>query len=144
MPSPDFGWHWPLLAVRRAGAMTIMEQVVPHTFLRTRLLTHVFGGSPDDHKQSTATIKHVCERLQADRNEGRPAIASPLVIAFHSRSPTPTHRTARRPERAAVLSSGRRFFASHYVHSWIAALLLHGARRGPISDQHRLFWRSRP
>jgi phenylpropionate dioxygenase-like ring-hydroxylating dioxygenase large terminal subunit len=85
MPSPDFGWHWPLLAVRRAGAVTIMEQIVPHTFLRTRLLTHVFGSSPDDHKQSAATIKHVCERLQADRNEGKPAIASPLVIAFHSR-----------------------------------------------------------
>jgi phenylpropionate dioxygenase-like ring-hydroxylating dioxygenase large terminal subunit len=85
MPSPDFGWHWPLLAVRRAGAVTIMEQVVPHTFLRTRLLTHVFGSSPDDHKQSAATIKHVCEHLQADRSEGKPAIASPLVIAFHSR-----------------------------------------------------------
>jgi len=84
-PSPDFGWHWPLLAVRRAGAVTIMEQVVPHTFLRTRLLTHVFGSSPDDHKQSAATIKHVCEHLQADRNEGKPAIASPMVIAFHSR-----------------------------------------------------------
>jgi phenylpropionate dioxygenase-like ring-hydroxylating dioxygenase large terminal subunit len=84
-PSPDFSWHWPLLAVRRAGAVTIVEQVVPHTFLRTRLLTHVFGSLPDDHKQSAATIKHVCERLQADRNEGKPAIASPLVIAFHSR-----------------------------------------------------------
>ena len=55
-----------------------MEQVVPHTFLRTRLLTHVFGSAPDDHMQSAATIKHVCERLQADRNEGKPAIASPL------------------------------------------------------------------
>ena len=55
-PSPDFGWHWPLLAVRRAGAVTIMEQVVPHTFLRTRLLTHVFGGASDDHKQAAATI----------------------------------------------------------------------------------------
>jgi hypothetical protein len=84
-PSSNFSWHWPLLAVRRAGTVTIMEQVVPHTFLRTRLLTHVFGSSPDDHKQSAATIKHVCERLQADRNEGKPAIASPLVIAFDSR-----------------------------------------------------------
>ena len=69
----------------RAGAMTIMEQVVPHTFLRTRLFTHVFGGSPDDHKQAAATIKHACERLQADRTEGKPAIASPLVNAFHER-----------------------------------------------------------
>src|SRR5262249_46727391 len=34
-PSPDYLWLWPLLTVRRAGAVTIMEQVVPHTFLRT-------------------------------------------------------------------------------------------------------------
>jgi phenylpropionate dioxygenase-like ring-hydroxylating dioxygenase large terminal subunit len=84
-PSADFSWHWPLLAVRRAGSVTIMEQVVPHTFLRTRLLTHVFGNSPDDHKQAAATIKHVCERLQADRNDGRPAAEGVLVATFHRR-----------------------------------------------------------
>ncbi|MGZ5908309.1 MAG: aromatic ring-hydroxylating oxygenase subunit alpha [Reyranella sp.] len=83
VPSPDFGWHWPLLAVRRAGAVTIMEQVVPHTFLRTRLLTHVFGGASDEHKQAAAAIKHICERLQADRNEGKPADESALVATFH-------------------------------------------------------------
>jgi phenylpropionate dioxygenase-like ring-hydroxylating dioxygenase large terminal subunit len=82
-PSPDFNWHWPLLAVRRAGSVAIMEQIVPHTFLRTRLLTHVFGGAPDEHKQAAATIKHVCERLQADRNEGKPAADGALVAIFH-------------------------------------------------------------
>ena len=56
---------------------------MPHTFLRTRLLTHVFGGAPDEHKQAAATIKHVCERLQADRNEGKPAADGALVAAFH-------------------------------------------------------------
>ena len=84
-PSDDFRWHWPLLALRRAGAVAIIEQVVPHTFLRTRLLTHVFGSSPDGYKQAAATIKHVCERLQADRNEGKPATDSALVAAFHRR-----------------------------------------------------------
>jgi phenylpropionate dioxygenase-like ring-hydroxylating dioxygenase large terminal subunit len=84
-PSDDFNWHWPLLALRRAGAVAILEQVVPHTFLRTRLFTHVFGGSPDDYTQAAATIKHVCERLQADRNDGKPAADSPLVAAFHRR-----------------------------------------------------------
>jgi phenylpropionate dioxygenase-like ring-hydroxylating dioxygenase large terminal subunit len=82
-PSADFIWCWPLLAVRRAGGVTIVEQVVPHTFLRTRLLTHVFGGSADDYRQAAATIKHVCERLQADRNEGKPAADSALVASFH-------------------------------------------------------------
>ena len=83
-PSADFAWHWPLLAVRRAGSVTIMEQVVPHTFLRTRLLTHLSGGSADDHKQAAATIKHVCEHLQADRNDGKPAVEGALVTTFHS------------------------------------------------------------
>jgi nitrite reductase/ring-hydroxylating ferredoxin subunit len=68
--SPDFSWHWPLLAVRRSGALAIVEQIMPQTFLRTRLLTHVFGGPADAHKQAAGTIKHVCERLQADRAAG--------------------------------------------------------------------------
>lgn len=83
--SPDFTFSWPLLAVRRAGSVTIMMQVVPHTFLRTRLLTHVFGRSVDDSKPAAATIKHVCETLQADRAAGKPAIAGALVDDFHRR-----------------------------------------------------------
>jgi phenylpropionate dioxygenase-like ring-hydroxylating dioxygenase large terminal subunit len=84
-PSADFTWAWPLLTVRRAGAVTIMEQVVPHTFLRTRLFTHVFGGVADDNKQAAATIKHVCEVLQLDRTAGRPAAEGALVDDFHRR-----------------------------------------------------------
>jgi len=68
--SADFAWHWPLLAVRRAGTLAIVEQIMPQTFLRTRLLTHVFGGAADLHKPAAATIKLVCERLQADRAAG--------------------------------------------------------------------------
>jgi nitrite reductase/ring-hydroxylating ferredoxin subunit len=84
-PSPDFTWAWPLLMVRRAGPVTIIEQVVPHTFLRTRLFTHVFGGSADDAKQAAATIKHVCEALQADRASGKLVAEGALVDDFHRR-----------------------------------------------------------
>lgn len=84
-PSADFTWAWPLLMVRRAGAVTIMEQVVPHTFLRTRLFTHVFGRSADDNRQAVATIKHVCEGLQLDRAGGKLAAESTLVDDFHRR-----------------------------------------------------------
>jgi phenylpropionate dioxygenase-like ring-hydroxylating dioxygenase large terminal subunit len=84
-PSADFTWAWPLLMVRRAGAVTIMEQVVPHTFLRTRLFTHVFGANADDTKPAAATIKHVCETLQADRVDGKPAAEGTLVDDFHRR-----------------------------------------------------------
>jgi nitrite reductase/ring-hydroxylating ferredoxin subunit len=84
--SPDFSWYWPLLALRRAGSLAIVEQIVPQTFLRTRLLTHVFGGSADEHKQATGTIKHVCERLQADRAAGRmPEDTGALLAEFHRR-----------------------------------------------------------
>lgn len=69
-PSSDFAWHWPLLTVCRAGAVAIVEQVVPHTFLRTRLFTHVFGCAAENHRQAVDAIKHVCERLQADRAAG--------------------------------------------------------------------------
>jgi len=84
-PSPDFAFAWPLLTVRRAGPLTIMEQVVPHTFLRTRLLTHVFGGPAGEHQAAAATIRHVCEQLQADRAAGAPALDEPMVVAFHKR-----------------------------------------------------------
>lgn len=83
--SSDFTWAWPLLAVRRAGAVTIVEQIVPHTFLRTRLLTHVFGRAAGDSRQAAATIKHVCENLQADRAAGKLAVDRPLVLDLHRR-----------------------------------------------------------
>lgn len=84
-PSADFTWAWPLLMVRRAGAMTIVEQVVPHTFLRTRLFTHVFGGAAADTAQAAAATKHVCEALQLDRAGGKPAAEGTLVDDFHRR-----------------------------------------------------------
>ncbi len=59
---------------------------MPHTFLRTRLFTHVFGAPADDHKQSDRTIKHVCERLQVDRNAGTLAADDEALLAsFHRR-----------------------------------------------------------
>ena len=113
---PDFAWHWPLLAVRRAGPVALIEQVVPHTFLRTRLLTHVFGAQPMSTSRPpppSSTSASAC-RPSATRASRQPTArwwrVPPQLAA-------PTRRTARRPESAAVRSSGGRFFASHYVHS---------------------------
>jgi phenylpropionate dioxygenase-like ring-hydroxylating dioxygenase large terminal subunit len=84
--TPDFVWTWPLLAVRRVGPTVIVEQIAPHTFLRTRLLTHVFGGSAQDHKPSTELIKQACEGLQASRAAGVMAKdGNELVATFHRR-----------------------------------------------------------
>jgi nitrite reductase/ring-hydroxylating ferredoxin subunit len=84
--SPNFSWHWPLLTLRRAGGLAIVEQIVPQTFLRTRLLTHVFGGSAEEHRQAAGIIKQVCERLQADRAAGAmPEGEGALLAEFHRR-----------------------------------------------------------
>jgi nitrite reductase/ring-hydroxylating ferredoxin subunit len=84
--SRDFIWHWPLLTLRRAGDWAIVEQIVPHTFLRTRLLTHVFGAAADEHRQAAGMIKHACELLQADRAAGvLAADEGSLLETFHGR-----------------------------------------------------------
>ncbi len=77
-----FTWHWPLLAVRNGGGATIVEQVVPHTFLRTRLLTHVFGAAPDGLKAALDAFKQACEQRQAS---GAPASQNKQVSLFHQR-----------------------------------------------------------
>lgn len=85
-PSPDFVWRWPLLVIRRAGSLVIVEQIVPHTFLRTRLFTHVFGGAVEEHAQATSLIKQACEQLHVDRAAGAAcASAGTLVVDFHNR-----------------------------------------------------------
>jgi hypothetical protein len=82
--SPAFTFHWPLLGVRRAGPVAIVEQIVPHTFLRTRLLTHVFGEAAEGHRPAAALIKQACEGLQADRVAGIMTAATGTLLAdFH-------------------------------------------------------------
>ena len=85
--SRDAAWHWPILALRsEAGGVTVIEQVVPHTFLRTRLLTHVFGATVGTQSPSVEAFKQVCERLQLDRNAGVMANGDNAgVAAFHRR-----------------------------------------------------------
>jgi phenylpropionate dioxygenase-like ring-hydroxylating dioxygenase large terminal subunit len=82
----DVTWHWPLLAVRRDGPVTIVQQIVPHTFLKTRLFTHVFGGAVDAHREEAASIKQICERLQGERAAGTMTSGeNALVAEFHRR-----------------------------------------------------------
>jgi len=49
------------------------------------LLTHVFGGAADEHKQAAGTIRHVCERLQADRVQAPCRGCGRLIAEFHRR-----------------------------------------------------------
>jgi nitrite reductase/ring-hydroxylating ferredoxin subunit len=83
--SHDVGWRWPLLALRsEPGGVVVVEQVVPHTFLRTRLLTHVFGAATETQSQSLGAFKQICERLQLDRSAGIMAAGDNALLAtFH-------------------------------------------------------------
>lgn len=82
--SRDVSWHWPLLAIRSGQDTTVIEQIVPHTFLRTRLVTHVFGAVPDTERERIEAFTQDCERLQADRSAGIMAGGdNARVAAFH-------------------------------------------------------------
>lgn len=84
--SDDFLWQSPLLALRRAGTKAIVEHIVPHTFLRTRLFTHVFGDSVDGHKQVAEVLRVDCEALQGSRGAGAMSHDdSALLSDFHRR-----------------------------------------------------------
>ena len=80
---PGFAWFWPLVAMRRSGPAVLVEQVVPHTFLRTRLFSHVFGGTVEAQKEAAAAAKEACERLQLTRAAGTPAEGGALLTRFH-------------------------------------------------------------
>ena len=84
--SADVAWHWPLLALRSEQDAIVIEQIVPRTFLRTRLLTHVFGAASDTRRLSTAAFKQACEELQKKRAAGVMASGDDArVAAFHRR-----------------------------------------------------------
>jgi len=84
--SGDIDWHWPLLAIHTEQDMTVIEQIVPYTFLRTRLVTHVFGAAADTQREQVEAFKQACERLQLDRNAGIMANGDNAgVAAFHRR-----------------------------------------------------------
>lgn len=76
-------WFRPLLAVRRSGQTVLVDQVVPHTFLRTRLFTHAFGSTAEAQKPAAEATKSACEALQAARASGTPAQGGPLLKEFH-------------------------------------------------------------
>lgn len=54
--------------------------------VRMRQFTHLFGADTAYHRQAATTIQHACERLQADRAAGIPAMGEGRLMAdFHRR-----------------------------------------------------------
>ena len=68
----DVRWTWPLLLVEHVDGGIIVEQIVPRTFLRTRVVFHAMGtgdlATSLDARAATAKIGS--EALQAQRASG--------------------------------------------------------------------------
>ena len=86
-------WHWPLVIVRTDRDATVVEQIMPRTFLRTRAIAHVFvrdaGAREAIMARETARAdetRSACEALQAARAGGKAAaLDEPRIAALHGR-----------------------------------------------------------
>ena len=81
-----FAWLWPLLLAIPVEAGLIVEQVIPRTFLRTRVVFHRLGSASAQAAQNAAdSAKTACEALQAQRASGVMVKPSGLLADFHER-----------------------------------------------------------
>ena len=85
-------WRWPTLLLRAAGDALWIDQIVPRTFLRTRVVRHVYVAAPGASgvAQPALTLldvlKSQAEQLQVERAQGKTADATPMhVAALHAR-----------------------------------------------------------
>jgi phenylpropionate dioxygenase-like ring-hydroxylating dioxygenase large terminal subunit len=90
LASGTCSWAWPLVIAREHEGGVVLEQVVPRTFLRTRLVRH-FLVPPDDPREMPASLaaeavaeQVACEALQAARTEGKAADATHRIAELHS------------------------------------------------------------
>ncbi len=85
-------WAWPLALVRCAADALSVYQITPRTFLRSRVVEHVFVAEAADAAHSAAAIdasreraaadKRACEALQREREAG--AVADdPRLTVLH-------------------------------------------------------------
>jgi phenylpropionate dioxygenase-like ring-hydroxylating dioxygenase large terminal subunit len=90
-PADTPAWQWPLLLARPHAAGMVVEQVVPLTFLRTRVVAHLLV--PACNNASTAALlqaemdatRAACVALQTERAAGNFAPAHARVATFHDR-----------------------------------------------------------
>lgn len=75
-------WAWPALIARSSADGTEVQQVIPRSFSRTRVVQHSFGGVRLD----LAPAKAACEDAQKRTEAGEvPVPASSAVAAFRER-----------------------------------------------------------
>jgi hypothetical protein len=88
----DWRFQWPLLLAQLGDSMTLLEIVVPRSFVRTRILSYVFGATADAAaaaalaRSAADAAKTVCEALQPQYEAATPPISeAPRVHAFRAR-----------------------------------------------------------
>jgi nitrite reductase/ring-hydroxylating ferredoxin subunit len=90
---PMAAWQWPLTISHTVGEARVIGQIMPRSFLRTRLISHVYGKAGVDRGAALAhvnananTVKKACETLQLARAAGE--IITPentQIAALHKR-----------------------------------------------------------
>ena len=78
----DVAWRfvWPLAFVAADGSA--LRQIVPRTFLRTRVIDLVFAGDIEAVKARAAAARQTAEACQAARAAGDAIDASPALADF--------------------------------------------------------------
>lgn len=74
---PAAVWQWPLVVAHDVGELHVIAQIIPRTFVRTRLISHVYGQTGADGESALARVsayigkmQTACEALQAQRADG--------------------------------------------------------------------------
>ncbi|HZQ60323.1 MAG TPA: Rieske (2Fe-2S) protein [Casimicrobiaceae bacterium] len=81
----DASLVWPLLITQRIGSGVIAEQVVPRTFLRTRVVFHATGVGADALAAHVDAVRSGCEALQRERAAGSLPVLTDRVGAMWAR-----------------------------------------------------------
>lgn len=91
--APLADWHEPLLLMHAQGDAQMVQQIMPRSFLRTRVLSHVYGapGANREHAvaqaaASSAALQNAAEALQAQR-------ANTVTLDRHDARVTALHQS---------------------------------------------------
>jgi nitrite reductase/ring-hydroxylating ferredoxin subunit len=83
--TPDWRFVWPLAFLAEATEGSVVRQIVPRTFLRTRIVDLIFaaGGAFDEaHRRRVAAEKAAAEACQARRAAGDVTVSGDAVGSF--------------------------------------------------------------
>lgn len=91
LPDDSIAWQWPALLMRAQGDVTLIDQIVPRTFLRTRVVRHAYVSNGEAAATQVLraefdALKARAEQLQSTRAQGIPADTSHARVAdLHAR-----------------------------------------------------------